>query len=192
MKIVENEPHTYVLPENVRHHFKSPLDVVYRTEEEIKEQLDVIVKSDKGKIISVGDETTKNLMSLNYIPNIAIIDEHIQRTKIDFVPQGNFRIIEVSNPAASITKEAWSVIKDAMKMDDTKIIIKITGEEDLLALPAILEAPIGSFVLYGQPNEGLVIVSVTNEKKNIVRRLIQKMVRINGHKDSRQSRKQVT
>ncbi|TET75859.1 MAG: DUF359 domain-containing protein, partial [Candidatus Heimdallarchaeota archaeon] len=63
--------------------------------------------------------------------------------------------------------------------DDIKIIIKISGEEDLLVLPAIYETPYNSKVLYGQPNEGLVVVTVTEEIKKKVKSLIQKMVKIN-------------
>jgi len=42
----------------------------------------------------------------------------------------------------------------------------VDGEEDLLALPAIIHAPRGSILYYGQPNKGLACVIVTNEKKH--------------------------
>jgi len=41
----------------------------------------------------------------------------------------------------------------------------VTGEEDLLALPAIVLAPLGSVVLYGQYDKGVVINEVTEELK---------------------------
>ena len=36
----------------------------------------------------------------------------------------------------------------------------INGEEDLLVIPVCLYAPENSVVMYGQPNEGLVIVKI--------------------------------
>ncbi|MHA1687387.1 MAG: GTP-dependent dephospho-CoA kinase family protein [Candidatus Heimdallarchaeaceae archaeon] len=174
---------TYILPENARHYFKKPLAEIYKSQETIKKKLLQIFTTTE-KIIAVGDETTKTLINAGLMPHIAIIDEHIQRSKIRFIIPQEFTVIKVSNPAASITEEAWKVIQEVLKMDDTKIIIKITGEEDLLVLPAILEAPVGSYVLYGQPNEGLVIVHVTEEKKEDVKSLIQKMVRINERGNS--------
>ena len=38
--------------------------------------------------------------------------------------------------------------------------ITINGEEDLLVIPVCLYAPENSVVMYGQPNEGLVIVII--------------------------------
>jgi hypothetical protein len=44
--------------------------------------------------------------------------------------------------------------------------IVVNGEEDLLVLPVAVYAPDNSVILYGQPNEGLVIVQVTEEVRN--------------------------
>jgi uncharacterized protein (UPF0218 family) len=42
----------------------------------------------------------------------------------------------------------------------------VEGEEDLLTLVAMAVAPLGSFVIYGQPGEGLVVVEVDDAAKN--------------------------
>ena len=44
--------------------------------------------------------------------------------------------------------------------------ITVFGEEDLLVLPVCIHAPDNSIVLYGQPNEGLVLVEITTEIRN--------------------------
>jgi len=59
---------------------------------------------------------------------------------------------------------------------DERIKIVVDGEEDLATLPAILYAPLGSAVVYGQPNEGSVLVEVTPEKKKHVMDLMNKMI----------------
>ena len=54
--------------------------------------------------------------------------------------------------------------------------IIVDGEEDLATLPAILYAPLGSAVVYGQPNEGSVLVDVTPEKKLHIEEFMKKMI----------------
>jgi len=41
----------------------------------------------------------------------------------------------------------------------------VCGEEDLATIPAVVYAPIGSIVIYGQPKEGVVLIKVTPETK---------------------------
>ena len=53
-------------------------------------------------------------------------------------------------------------------------MIKVKGEEDLLALPAILLAPLHSIMLYGQMDMGIVMVEVTEEKKKEVMEILKK------------------
>ena len=53
-------------------------------------------------------------------------------------------------------------------------VIKIDGEEDLSFLPVMLLSPLGFTVYYGQPNEGLVEVKVTEENKEKVYDLVSK------------------
>jgi uncharacterized protein (UPF0218 family) len=36
----------------------------------------------------------------------------------------------------------------------------VDGEEDLAVLPCLLNSPKDAFILYGQPNEGVVLVKV--------------------------------
>ena len=40
----------------------------------------------------------------------------------------------------------------------------VKGEEDLAVLPCLLIAPEDAVILYGQPNEGLVFVNVSEGK----------------------------
>jgi uncharacterized protein (UPF0218 family) len=48
---------------------------------------------------------------------------------------------------------------------DEEVHLVVDGEEDLLTLIAVLYAPEKSWVVYGQPREGAVVVEVTPEKK---------------------------
>jgi hypothetical protein len=55
----------------------------------------------------------------------------------------------------------------------TKIVVE--GEEDLLTLIAIMNAPQESLVVYGQPHEGIVVVKVTEDKKTEISELLKAM-----------------
>jgi hypothetical protein len=48
---------------------------------------------------------------------------------------------------------------------DGPVVVRVRGEEDLLALVAIIEAPIGSLVIYSQPRMGVVLVDVDEQAK---------------------------
>ena len=172
-------PGNYVLPENQRKYFKRPLGQLYETEGEIKQIL-TNLSGDESivKIIAVGDVTTEVLLNNDIMPDLVIIDEHVQRKKVPPIEISNFDIQRANNPAGTISIEAWCEIRKALKICDIKIIIKIEGEEDLLVLPAIIEAPLNSKVLYGQPNEGLVVVTVNDKAKQKIQNLMQKMVKI--------------
>jgi hypothetical protein len=53
--------------------------------------------------------------------------------------------------------------------------VVVDGEEDLLTLVAVLHAPEKSLVVYGQPQEGIVVVRVTKQKKEMIRRIVEAM-----------------
>ena len=81
----------------------------------------------------------------------------------------------VKNPAGVITLESWEAIKRAMKDDDA--VILVDGEEDLLALPCIVESPNNSLVLYGQPSRGLVVVDTSSTVRNEATLILSRMTR---------------
>ena len=56
-----------------------------------------------------------------------------------------------------------------------KVQIVIDGEEDIVALPFLIFAPVGWVVCYGQPNEGLVIVKITEESKKRAESIFNKV-----------------
>ena len=176
----KTQPGSYILPENQRRYFKSPIGKLLRDQSDILKEIQIL-KSDTStqKIIAVGDVTTQLLIEQTLFPDLAIIDEYVQRKRIEISDLSNFFVLEKDNPAGSIRKDVWLDIQKILKNDENKTIIKINGEEDLLVLPAILEAPLHSKVLYGQPNEGLVVVSVTEETKRKITDLMLKMVKIN-------------
>ena len=56
--------------------------------------------------------------------------------------------------------------------------ISIDGEEDMAFLPAVLEAEIGSYVLYGFFDKGFVLTEVNNDLKKKMKELLKKFERV--------------
>ncbi|HID91119.1 TPA: DUF359 domain-containing protein [Candidatus Bathyarchaeota archaeon] len=161
------------LTEDLYHELKKPLGTV------IKDPRDVVsLIRDKRprKIIFVGDSTTRALMG-DLDPDVVILDNRIMRKPIEPVGIKAQTTIRVRNPRSHITMGAWRAIDMAMA-SRARVKIVVKGEEDLLTLPAIKLAPEGSVVLYGQPNEGLVVVNVDDQAKRRAERLLRSMVSV--------------
>ncbi len=126
-------------------------------------------------LITVGDRTTEKMISYDLIPSLQIIDNYEKRVKRE-PTKNNITYTELScnNPAAEITAASIEIIKKAFT-SKTPVRLTVIGEEDLLVLPVCIHAPENSVVLYGQPNEGLVVVKVTPEIRNKTQRLLDLM-----------------
>ncbi|MCE2505970.1 MAG: GTP-dependent dephospho-CoA kinase family protein [Nitrosopumilaceae archaeon] len=125
-------------------------------------------------IITVGDRTTEKMIDFDLIPSLQIIDGIEKREKREPPKLANANEITVDNPPAEITSQSVDIIKKAFLME-SPVRILVTGEEDLLVLPVCIHAPENSVVLYGQPNEGLVIVKITSEIRNKAQSLLDLM-----------------
>lgn len=67
----------------------------------------------------------------------------------------------MKNPPGNLSPETL----EAFKETERPLKIVVEGEEDLAAIPAVLNAPLGSVVVYGQPHEGIVMVRVDEDAK---------------------------
>ncbi|MDQ3882644.1 MAG: GTP-dependent dephospho-CoA kinase family protein [Thermoproteota archaeon] len=125
------------------------------------------------KIITVGDASTERLITFGITPDIAVIDGLERRSRRDQRIRHLGKEMSCTNPAGMISKEAIHVLEIALKTPPP-VTVKVQGEEDLLALPLFIMAPKGSAVLYGQPLQGIVLVNVTDEKKNQAKDIMDK------------------
>lgn len=188
------------LPKELRPLMKKPLGKLYTgkgrdTIEKFVEELTC-----PTKLISVGDVTTFHLLEAGIIPDICIVDDRTKRKPVssDVSARNRDNVydeVSVDNPAGIITDELIKTLSEAFA-SEKPIRIFVRGEEDLATLPVILMAPLGAIVLYGQPDEGVVFVKVTETKKEEIRVLFEKLISKNqnyeldkirrildGHKD---------
>ncbi len=169
-------PIAYSLTPELRRKLKKPLGTLIRGSfnETMKRFKDMADKERPSRIISVGDTVSKNLVKSNMLPQLSIIDNRVMRKSILPTSLATENTIYVVNPPGTITEEALAAIQDALKSNH-RIKIVVNGEEDLLALIAVLYAPENSLVVYGQPYEGVVVVKVTPEKKAEVAEILKAM-----------------
>jgi len=162
------------LPENLRDQFKLPLGNLINDADPEKNEIIKKIYSESS-VITVGDRTTEVLLNLGLIPYIQVVDGIEKRNKRD-IPKVETINTELTcnNPAGEITDEAITIIKKAFSLEPhTRILVN--GEEDLLVLPICMSAPDGFVVMYGQPNEGLVIVQITPDIRKKIQKLLDLM-----------------
>lgn len=162
------------LPDTLRDQLKNPLGLLILESDVNKQNIQKHI-SENSYVITVGDRTTEKMINFGLIPSLQIIDGQEKRIKRN-IP----KISEVStfftcdNPAAEISSDSIETIKQAF-ISQTPVRITVNGEEDLLVVPVCIHAPENSIVMYGQPNEGLVVVKITPEIRNKTQKLLDSM-----------------
>jgi len=166
----------YSLTPELRTKLKKPIGTLIRGSfaETMKRLKDMTEKEKPVAIISVGDTVSKNLAKNHLFPQVSIIDNRVMRKGIQPIPLTAEKTIYTRNPPGTITEEAVAAIQEALK-SNCHVRIIVDGEEDLLTLIAILQGPENSFVVYGQPHEGVVVVKATPEKKAEIAEILKAM-----------------
>jgi len=162
------------LPDDLRDQLKNPLGNLISDNDPNKENILKKI-STESIIITVGDRTTENMLQLGLKPQIQIIDGLEKRNQC-IVPIDDTINTKLScrNPPGEITEESIQIIKKAFS-SEPPVRIVVDGEEDLLVIPVCIFAPENSVVMYGQPNEGLVIVRITPKIRAKVQKILDSM-----------------
>jgi len=162
------------LPDDLRDQLKNPLGNLISDNDPNRENI-IKKNSAESIIITVGDRTTENMLQLGLKPQVQIIDGLEKRDQC-LVPADDTVNTKLScrNPPGEITEESIQVIQKAFSCEPP-VRITVDGEEDLLVIPVCIYAPENSVVMYGQPNEGLVIVHITPEIQAKVQKILDAM-----------------
>jgi hypothetical protein len=154
---------TLLLNEKLRAHLKRPLGQLFP---DIATAVEHLRKLRPTRLITVGDVVTARFIAAGVRPDVAVVDFLVTRepvtenlkTRIDSL---DVKVVHVKNPAGTLTPE----MREAFANAKPPLKIVVEGEEDLAAIPAVISAPQGSVVVYGQPGEGVVLVKVTESKR---------------------------
>lgn len=158
------------LPPSARDAFKEPLGPVFT------DVADLLGDHD-GTVVTVGDMVTFHLLCADRRPTVAVLDGRSEREAVapdvaatldGLVPDS-----VVPNEPGTLSAELVGALASAVRGDGG--VISVEGEEDLAVLPAVLAAPDGALVVYGQPGEGMVRIEVTPETRERARELFGKL-----------------
>jgi pantetheine-phosphate adenylyltransferase len=129
------------------------------------------------QIALLGDQVTEYFINHDLPFNYAIIDHKINRrahsTNLGHW-QPQHRLI-ADNPPGTVSLSATSAISHLTTQNQG--LLEIAGEEDLLGFPLVLCLPLNSVIFYGQPGEGVVMITVTETDK-------ERLVKILSHQSA--------
>jgi len=164
-----------VLPNNLRDLLKEPMGKLVD-----EKKLLVLLKKEKY-IVSIGDLVTYTILKNNIEPVFCIVDFKTRRGKcplevVNLIKSFGKKSVVVKNPPGTISDDLWRVIEFAFEnLENLSIRIEVDGEDDLASLAAIFLAPKDVTIIYGLPDKGVLIVKPTNENKQKVKEVLDKM-----------------
>lgn len=162
------------LPKSLRAELKEPLGPIFT-------ETAPLLETAGSPLIAVGDVVTYHLIEAGVTPAVALVDERTERAAVDdeiaealATYDGFARTATVDNPAATLSASLLETLRAAIDSDQTTLI-EVNGEEDLATLPAALAVPQGASIVYGQPGEGMVLVTVDQDVTDRARDLLSRM-----------------
>jgi uncharacterized protein (UPF0218 family) len=161
------------LPEELRPVFQEPFGPVLST----KELLDSWSGDDT--VVAVGDVVARTLIENGLAPRAIVVDYRTQRGGEDaelrrVLGGWGDRVVRVANPAGTVTQELVDALLEALQARGTTRI-EVDGEEDLAGLPLFAYAPLGTIILYGMPNRGVVRAVADADRRAKARDLLARM-----------------
>ena len=163
-----------VLTPALRRKLKRPLGRLFLSVDVRGEEFLALAAS-SSLVVTVGDRVTETLQeTTGRPPDVFVVDGMERRSarEVPHVPHGV--TLKAKNPAGRITKAALSAMKQAFA-GEKPVMVLIEGEEDLLTIPAVIEAPLGAVVFYGQPLRGVVAIEVDERSKGTAREVLRSM-----------------
>ncbi|MHA1195244.1 MAG: DUF359 domain-containing protein [Promethearchaeota archaeon] len=187
------------IPEDRKYEFSQPLGkLISGSREEtipkIKKIInDFIRKNFNIEIYLVGDIVSQDFLKDDFLKRFVhtcVIDEKTQRSKEKSINDEFFdRLMDLENPKGTINPKSFNLFREILNSNKKSLIRVISGEEDLLVLPLILEIPlkenVKQLVFYGQPPitdskhqipEGVVMVEVDKKLQKVVKKFIDLMI----------------
>ena len=143
------------------------------------EALEKKLESKKGMLVAVGDACAAELILKGRKPAVVVYDGIIMRAPAgkevaDAIASFEGKELKVKNEAGYISDELVNAVKRALEGKAAKIFVD--GEEDLAALVVMMFAEDETLIVYGQPNEGVVLIESREETRNKARRIYNKML----------------
>jgi len=169
------------LPEDMRKILGRPLGVLFKGDALWTRYRELLNNSN---IATVGDVVTKKYIeNTGRLPNIAVIDGRTKRKLLDkqkALDYGSFTVIfELKNPPGHLNlPEIRNIVEEiSLYYPQEPVVVSVHGEEDLMLLPLISRfSNDPAFVaLYGQPEQGVVVVKPARSRAVFAEQVIAGM-----------------
>ena len=132
-------------------------------------------------IATIGDRTTLAVAQEVCQPHLAIVDFKTRRhapvsasERVTLESICAQRVLCVNNPAGGITHELWNAVASTAEQR-TRTRIEVDGEEDLATLAVLALCPDGTEVLYGQPGQGVVHLTLDRTSRRRAQDCLDRM-----------------
>jgi hypothetical protein len=162
------------LPYGMRTELKEPMGAIYTDADELLAEAG-------APIVAVGDVVTYHLLEADRRPDVALVDGKTKREAVEQAVwdaiEGFDHRVEVANPQATLSADLLRQLRAGIDRaaDGETTVLVIEGEEDLAALPVLVAAPDGASLVYGQPDEGMVLAAVNGEAREGALSLLERM-----------------
>lgn len=171
-----------ILAKKERDYFKQPMGCLLAGEVKhlkiaaLKAEA-LIDKEETPLVITVGDIVTQAFCEQGLAFDLAIIDQRSGRHPYHLL-NGKLlrqrRVFKARNKAGMISAVLTKTLEEIFNEMARGSVLLIDGEEDQAVLPCLLLAPLNSLIFYGQPDEGIVKIKVTEEVKARAIELLKK------------------
>ncbi len=132
--------------------------------------------------VVVGDVVLETFVKNNWNYNIGVFDRRSARTMYSSIELSKLSVtLKLQNSPGYITQQLSASVAQVIKVatlaaehdfiNSQPSHLLVEGEEDLAAVAAIFHAPLGTQIYYGQRGEGMVMMTVTEELKERMKRL---------------------
>jgi len=164
-----------LMPESLREELRKPLGRIFKSTEELLQCFKTLKWT---MLIAVGDIIVDSLLKAGINPDVKVIDFRSRKMSIKRTvpfwdsPKKGLSLenkpgtinLKTAEKLRRIIQKGTVLIKDSPYSPYNSWFV-IDGEEDLLTLPAILFAPLGSLVLYGHWQFGIIAVYIDEPSK---------------------------
>jgi uncharacterized protein (UPF0218 family) len=131
------------------------------------------VLSQAASTVLVGDMVAQYFLKHHFPFNYAIVDGKTARQPTSYSYPQMIHLTGQNQPGTISAEIAHQLVN--LDVDtQSRAIYHINGEEDLLAFIPCLSLPLTSLVLYGQPQNGIVMITLTEAEKLRLAKFIDK------------------
>ena len=121
----------------------------------------------------MGDFVSFNILDAGIHPDLVVVDHKIMRKSVDPI-EFDRRFVNVENPPGTVTAQSQRILSVSAQ-ECAHLAIIIDGEEDLLVLPLMVYMPNDSVIIYGQPREGMVVITLDDERRAWAKKFLSEL-----------------